>query len=204
MDKPDETIFLLQRLISDLSRVERNHHILNTDEPENDVEHSYSVAMLCWYICYKLSLELNLEKILKYALIHDFVEVYAGDVNTYASKSDRKHKIEAEVRALSRLSEDLKSFPDMVKSLAEYELKNEEEAKFVWAVDKMQSLILGDLDNWRPYKKINISYDRFLKKHHWHLDNAPEYCKEVFSEILEYCKTTYYDNPNKKGSHKTS
>lgn len=69
-----------------MSKVDRNHHILGSDRAENDVEHSYSVAILCWYLNDKLKLNLDIAKVLKYALVHDFPEVYAGDVNTFARK----------------------------------------------------------------------------------------------------------------------
>jgi len=69
----------------DLSLIERRSYVAGTDRRENDIEHSLTVAMLCWYIHDSLKLELDIAKILKYALTHDFVERYAGDVNTFAS-----------------------------------------------------------------------------------------------------------------------
>lgn len=195
MKRPDETMFTLQYLISGLSKVERNHHILGSDRSENDVKHSYTVAMLCWYLYDKLNLKLDLSKVLKYALIHDFVEVYAGDVNTFASKADRQKKIETEAIALKKLVKDLEKFPDMANKLEAYENKTDEEAEFVWIVDKIQSLILGDLDDWRPYKKKNISYGSFVEKHNEHLKNSTLNCQQIFKELFDYSKTTYYDRP---------
>ena len=93
-------MFTLQALMSDLTKIDRNHHILQSEKQENDVEHSYAVAMLCWYLHDALKLELDIAKILKYALVHDFVEVYAGDVNTFASKIARQEKIQTEAAAL--------------------------------------------------------------------------------------------------------
>lgn len=191
-------MFTLQKLTSDLTKVNRNHHILDSDKAENDVEHSYAVTLLCWYIYDKLGLSLDLGKILKYAMVHDFVEVYAGDVNTFANDTDRKKKLDNEAIALTRLTEELKSFEGMTTSLKAYEAKSDEESVFVWTVDKMQALILADLDTWRPYKKISITYESFASKHHEQLSNCSFHCKEIFSELLEYCKTTYYDQPADK------
>lgn len=198
MEKPDKTMFLLQTLISSLTKVERNHHILDSEKAENDVEHSYSVALLCWYLHDKLDLSLDLSKIIKYALIHDFVEVYAGDVNTYASDKAREEKVENERRALERLEGELGDFLDMKNLLRAYEEKKDEEAIFVWSVDKMQSLILADLDGWRPYKKVGISFDRFKAKHNEQLGACSVYLKEIFDELLQYCITTYFDSPEVK------
>ncbi len=195
MKKPDNTHFILQSLICELSKVDRNHDILGSDRAENDVEHSYSVAILCWYLNDKFKLNLDIAKVLKYALVHDFSEVYAGDVNTFASKKDRELKVAREARAIDKLSKELVKFEDFVRLLNGYDTKADDESVFVWTVDKMQALILADLDNWRPYKKINISYTSFEKKHHEQLEVCSYQCQEIFEELLVYCKSTYYDRP---------
>lgn len=191
-------MFVLQRLVSDLSKVERNHHILDSDRAENDIEHSFAVALLCWYINDKLRLNLDTGKILKYALLHDFAEVYAGDVNTFASQKDRDLKVQHEAVAVRRLGNELSYFSNFSQVLADYESRNDEESLFVWTVDKMQALILADLDGWRPYKKIAISYEVFIKKHQEQLSVCSPHTKEIFEALLEYCKTTYYDRPGEK------
>jgi len=188
-------LFSLQKLVADMSLIDRNHHILGSERAENDIEHSFTVALLCWYIHDHLSLALDLTKIFKYALVHDFAERYAGDTNTFASKEDRAKKVELEAAAIVRLSEEFGEFSDLPQTLQSYDSKSDEEALFVWTVDKMQAMILGDLDNWRPYKKISITYDSFSKKHHEHLDAGSPHCREIFEALLEYCKTTYYDRP---------
>lgn len=188
-------LFELQKLVSDLSLVERNHYRLNSDRRENDIEHSFTVALLCWHIHSKLKLQLSLEKILKYAMIHDFAERYAGDVNTFASAADRESKVVREAAAVKRLSREFTKFDDLVTTLQDYENKIDEEAEFVWAVDKMQALILGDLDNWRPYREINIDFATFCNKHGEQVLKSSPYCQEIYKDLLEYCKTTYYDRP---------
>lgn len=191
-------LFSLQKLVADLSLVERNHHILEYERAENDIEHSFTVALLCWFIHDYYHVPLDLNKILKYAIVHDFAERYAGDTNTFANAEARRKKVELERAATARLSEEFKDFRDLVKFMQGYEDKTEEEALFVWTVDKMQSLILADMDGWRPYKKINISFASFSKKHHEQLAACSPYCKEIFEALLEYCKTTYYDRPRQQ------
>lgn len=195
MKKPHPLFFSLQELISDLSLIDRDHHVLNSGRAENDIVHSFSVAMLCWFIVDEHNLKLDLNRVLKYALIHDFVERYAGDINTYASNEDRLKKVELEKAALVWLSDEFKGFPSLVEAMNAYEARSDDEALFVWTVDKLQALVLADLDNWRPYKKIGISYDRFEAKHNEQLQNCSPYCKDIFASLLEYFKTTYYDQP---------
>lgn len=198
MSDPDPLLFSLQKMLVSFSLVERNHYLAGTQRRESDVEHSFSVALLCWFIHDRYNIDLDISKILKYALAHDLVEVYAGDINTFANKEAREQKIVNEMAALKRLAGELKSFPSLVDSMHRYEDKLDDEARFVWTVDKMQALIMGELDNWRPYKELGIDYHLFSKKHAEQLENASPHLKEIFETLFEHCKATYYDQPKKE------
>jgi 5'-deoxynucleotidase YfbR-like HD superfamily hydrolase len=194
-ERPEPTLFKLQELVVGLAMVERNHHLIGQDRTENDIEHSFAVAMLAWYICQKLQLSLNVEKILKYALVHDFVERYAGDVNTFASDKARDDKAKLEEAALSRLGQEFAEFEDLVRYMNDYETKTDEESLFVWTVDKLQALVLGELDDWRPYVKVDVSYDNFVTKHSEFLTSGSPYVRKMYKTMMEYFVTTYYDRP---------
>lgn len=195
MPRPDPLFFAIQQLSIDLSLIDRNHYLAGTDRRENDVEHSMTVALLCWYIHDKYRLDLDIGKILKYALSHDFVERYAGDVNTFASTSERNDKVLREKESFNRMSNEFQGFDDMITAMREYDLKGDEESLFVWSVDKMQQLIMGGMDNWRPYAEINISYDRFAAKYAELVTKSSKYCRDIFNGLVEYSKSTYYDQP---------
>lgn len=83
----------------------------------------------------------------------------------------------------------------MVVSMQGYEVKDDEESLFVWTIDKMQPLIMGDMDHWRPYSELAITYDQFISKYAELLERSSEYNREIFEGLIEYCKTTYYDRP---------
>lgn len=195
MNKLDPVLFELQKLTNDLTKIERHHYIASETRHENDIEHSFTVALLAWYICSRYKLPLDLTKVLKYALTHDFVERYAGDVSTFASKAARNQKVKLEKIALQRLTSELVQFADLCKSLSAYDEFEDEESLFVWTVDKMQPYIMGDMDDWRPYKNEKISYEMFIGKHKEQLAACSPYGKQVFEGILEYVETTYYDRP---------
>lgn len=198
MKQPDPLLFSLQEMIIKFSLINRNHYLAGTKKKENDTEHSFSVALLCWFIHNRYNIDLDIGKILQYALAHDLVEVYAGDVNTFASESDRQKKMENEKVALTRVAKEFGDFSDMVEVMQKYEEKADEESIFVWTVDKMQALIMGDLDDWRPYKELSIDYDWFVEKHTQQLTNCSSYAKDIYSDLLKYCKSTYYDQPRNR------
>jgi 5'-deoxynucleotidase YfbR-like HD superfamily hydrolase len=195
MSRPDPLLFALQQMTVDLSLIDRSHYLVGTSRHENDIEHSLTVALLCWYIHDKYKIDLDIAKILKYAIAHDFVERYAGDTNTFASASERSAKIQREQESLERLSDEFGEFNDMVASMRNYEQKQDDESLFVWTVDKMQALIMGDMDKWRPYAELEISYDQFSAKYKELAKKSSPYCREIFEGLIEYCKSTYYDQP---------
>jgi putative hydrolase of HD superfamily len=195
MSKPDPLLFSLQQMIIDLSLIDRSHYLAKTERRENDIEHSMTVAILCWYVHDRYQIDLDIAKILKYAITHDFVERYAGDVNTFASTDERNAKVQQEQKSLDRLSGEFSTFNDMITSMQEYELKRDQESLFVWTVDKMQPLIMGDMDNWRPYAEIEITYDQFSAKYRELLEKSSKHCREIFEGLIEYSKSTYYDQP---------
>lgn len=196
MSQSDRNLTLIQQLVIDLSLIDRHHYLAKTDRRENDIEHSMSVVVLSWYFHEKVGSPLDLSKILQYAVAHDFVERYAGDVNTFASDEARTQKAKDESESLAKLSEEFRGFGSLVDIIMHgYETRTDEESLFVWTVDKMQALIMGDMDDWRPYSELSISYVKFCEKYAELLSQASPYCRDIFSELVEYSKSTYYDQP---------
>jgi len=186
----------LQQLVLDIIKVERNHYIPQTKRRENVVEHSLSLAVLCWKIFEIVRPPLDIAKILKYALVHDFTERgQANDVNTYAKDEERQIKKKIEAEELLKLSIEFKDFTDFIDKLKNYEECSDEEALFVWSVDKIQARILGSIDNWRPYKEYGIPYKQFSDKGEEILAKCSPCLKDLFSKFFEENNGTYYDRP---------
>lgn len=146
----------LQQLIADFAKVERMPELANNKKRENDVEHSFGLALTCWYLLPKIAPELNLEKVLQYALAHDLVELHAGDTFVFdhvnaASKDQR------EEQAITQLEKDWPDFPDLATFAKGYMDKLDEEARFVKAVDKLLPVIMIELNDdptifWNKHK----------------------------------------------------
>jgi len=65
--------------------------------PESIAEHTFRVAVMAWVLADRKNKKLNLEKIIKMALIHDLCEVYAGDTTPYDSILPKDKKKRQEV-----------------------------------------------------------------------------------------------------------
>ncbi len=147
----------LQQMIADFAKVERVPDLADSGRPENDVEHSFGLALTCWFLHSKIAPKLDLGKILKYALAHDIVELHAGD--TFAFGKDKAHiagKEERERAAIVRLREDWSDFSEVIDYTEKYMDKADEEAKFVKAVDKLLPLLMIELgegagEYWRKH-----------------------------------------------------
>jgi 5'-deoxynucleotidase YfbR-like HD superfamily hydrolase len=187
----------VQQLVLDIIKVERNHSIPGTNRRENVIEHTFSVTMLCWRIYEIVRPPLDMSKIFKYVLIHDFSERgYKVDVNTYASKEEKDLKKKQEAAEVKKLSTEFGNFEDFVHILNNYEKIADDEALFVWSVDKMQGIILGGIDKWRPYASYGVTYKQFCDKGDEFLARCSPYVKDIFIKLMDDSCKTYYDNPN--------
>ncbi|MDB5265813.1 MAG: metal dependent phosphohydrolase, putative hydrolase of superfamily [Parcubacteria group bacterium] len=128
------------------------------DRWENDVEHSYNLAMLGWYIVTSEKLDLNADLVIKYGMIHDLVEVYAGD--TYIYEKDASHlasKHEREAAAAVQLAETFPEFPDLHELIETYEKREDAESRFVYALDKLQPILHIYMDDGATWKEMGIT-----------------------------------------------
>lgn len=173
----------LQQLIADFAKVLRVPHLADTGRPENDVEHSFGLALTCWFLAPKIAPELSLEKILQYALAHDTVEVHAGDTFVFGPQDALDSKSAREDAAIEQIAADWPDFVELSDYARGYKDKRDEEAKFVYAVDKILPVLmvnLGEKDRfWRRHKitletqiaeKVKINTSEYV---------APYYTKMV-------------------------
>ena len=180
-----QNILKFTKLINKFQQVRRHYHANGEDRMENDVEHSYELAMLAWYIISIKKINLNLDLVIKYALVHDLVEVYAGD--TYAHTTDtelKENKIEREETALKKLRGEFTEFPEIFGLIEEYNRKENLESKFVYALDKIEPIFDIYTNNGRTWKERKITIDMIvdIKKDKVKLD--PE-IERLFYEILK-------------------
>tara|TARA_B100000508_G_scaffold75760_1_gene59039 strand:+ start:927 stop:1523 length:597 start_codon:yes stop_codon:yes gene_type:complete len=186
----------IQQLVLDIHKIERNHNIPGTEKHENVVDHCFSVSMMCWKLYNTLKPDLDFEKVLKYCLAHDFLERgLLKDVNTYADAKTREAKKEQEERELEKLEEEFTDFPDMLQTIKDYENMIDEESKFVHTIDKMQAIILGEIDDWRPYKRVGITHRQFTAKGEEFEKNCPDFLLETLREVNQHSRKTFYDQP---------
>lgn len=148
---------------NDFQRVYR--HVLVKDESrqESDMEHSYQLAMAAWYIVSSRKLRLSLDTLLRYALVHDLVEVHAGD--TYIYDPDQEvlnSKAAREAEALEKIKNDFPEFPELYEWIHAYEQKGDAESQFVYALDKILPMINIYLDGGRTWREEHVTLQMLI------------------------------------------
>lgn len=155
-----EKLLEFAKMLNLLQAVERVIRVKDQDRWENDMEHSYHLAMLAWYIVDAQKLSLNREKVFCYALAHDLVEVYAGD--TYIFSDDQQllaSKAERERLAAERLRKEFPEVPEIHEAISHYVLRDDDESRFVYALDKIEPMVKMYLDGGRTWKEMDVTLD---------------------------------------------
>ncbi len=133
--------------------------------------------------------KLDLMKILKMVLIHDIVEIDAGDVIVYDLQG-RKDIVEKENAAAKRLfgilPDDQRN--ELISLWKEFEAKETDEAKFAGAVDRMEPILLNYLNQGSIWKKNNITLKQVIERNCQIRDASPilwEYVQGIINESVE-------------------
>lgn len=157
---PDlQRILDFHALLLQLQKVKRVVHLPESHERENDTEHSYNLAMMSWFLGQYFP-ELDKNKLVQFALVHDFVEIHAGDTYIYAEQGELESKEAREKEALRLLKKEWPDFSEMTQLISDYESRGSEEAKFVYALDKIMPIIVIFLAGGYTWQKEGVGLDR--------------------------------------------
>jgi putative hydrolases of HD superfamily len=140
------------QLMLRLQDVVRAIHVPGRDNKENDVEHSYHLAMMGWYLNVSGRLGYDSDRVVRYGLIHDLAEAYAGDVSAL-DMAGRVGKHQREAAALKRITTEFPLANEIITAIHDYETLADEEAKFVYALDKLMPMVLVYLSDGRTWRE---------------------------------------------------
>lgn len=141
-DLADRLHFIYE--IDRLKAVVRRNKLADGSRNENSAEHSWHLAMVAMAMAPHAAEPVDIERVIRILLVHDIVEVDAGDVDIYDA-AGRQAKEAEEVEAADRIfallpepqATDLRNLWD------EYEARSTPEARFAYACDRLQPLMLN-------------------------------------------------------------
>jgi putative hydrolase of HD superfamily len=155
--------FILE--LDKLKSVLRQNYLLRQDRHENTAEHCWHLALMALLLVEYTESEINLGHLLELLLIHDLVEIYAGDTYCY----DEYETLDQEERE-AQAAEKLFGLLPVDQSTRLHELRNEfeegrsSEARFALSLDRLMPLLLNYYTQGRSWKEHGITADQVLAR----------------------------------------
>ncbi len=134
----------------------RRTHLSGNGRNENDAEHAWHMAVMAYVLREYSNEDIDIAKVMLMCLIHDIVEIDAGDTYAYDEiglKTQKEREEKAKERIFSLLPDDQKA--ELTSVFDEFEEYETAESKFAHAMDNLQPLILNNSNggaDWREHK----------------------------------------------------
>ena len=144
----------------------RQTHLSGGGRQENDAEHAWHMAMMIYLLKEYANEPIDLARTMMMALIHDIVEIDAGDTYAYdetamASQAERERL--AADRIFGLLPDDQRE--ELRALFEEFEAGETAEAKFARTMDNLQPLMLNNSNNGGDWREHQVTKTQIMKRH---------------------------------------
>lgn len=184
--------------IDKLKQVIRQTALTDATRQENVAEHSWHISLMALLLAEFSESAINVLRVLKMLLIHDLVEIDAGDTFLYDkiknNDKSRREKVAAE-RIFGLLPDDQAAA--YISLWREFEEGVTSESRFAKAVDAMHPVLLCYCNQGWSWKKHNLSISTVIEKKTHIRDGSKELWK-LTEELLHHAEELGYFPTNKK------
>ena len=144
----------------------RQTHLSGHGRRENDAEHAWHMAMMIYLLKEYANESFDVSKAMMMALIHDIIEIDAGDTYAYdeqglGTQKAREHR--AANRIFGLLPTDQRD--ELLSIFAEYEANVTSEARFAHAMDNFQPLLLNHSNGGADWRAHDVCLSQVMKRH---------------------------------------
>jgi 5'-deoxynucleotidase YfbR-like HD superfamily hydrolase len=176
--------FILE--IDRLKNVLRRSYLIDVDRHENSAEHSWHLALAAMVLAEHAKETIDVGKVIRLVLVHDLVEIDAGDTFIYDDAANAG-KAAREQQAANRLfgllpDEQAKSFMALWR---EFEDRQTAEAKFAFALDRLMPILHNVFTEGRSWHEHGIQQEQALTKNRPIDDGSPVLWQAVESLIKQ-------------------
>lgn len=182
--------FLIE--IDKAKNIFRRNYICDGSRRENDAEHSWHISVMAMLIKEFGPADTDISKVIKMLLVHDLVEVYAGDTYCYDKEANKGKEEREEVSAkelFGILPEDLNL--EFYGLWREFEAGKTNEAVLAGVCDKLQPLLLNYISEGGAWKENDITKKQVLER----TSSVKAYSKELWeyveAKINDACEKGY-------------
>lgn len=165
---------LSERLLKDIDfiveldkmkSVLRQTSLIDNSKRENDAEHSWHISVMALVLAEYANEKIDICKVIKMLLVHDLVEIYAGDTFCYdkqANMNKRERELKAADKIFGMLDEDKGS--ELRRLWEEFEEMKTKEAIFAASMDRLQPFFNNYYSGGGTWKKFNIPKGEVYKR----------------------------------------
>lgn len=136
----------------------RQTHLSGHGRNENDAEHAWHMAIMAYILKEYSNEPIDIARVMLMCLIHDIVEIDAGDTYAYDAenlKTQKAREDAAKDRIFSLLPKEQKE--ELIQLFDEFEAFQTAESKFAHAMDNLQPLMLNNSNGGGDWKEHNVS-----------------------------------------------
>ncbi len=186
MDLRLEKQFDFLREIDKEKLIGRQTYLADASRKENDAEHAWHMAIMAYLLREYSNREIDIAKTMMMLLIHDIVEIDAGDTYAYdeqAHLDKREREEKAADRIFGLLPEDQqKELRDLWE---EFEAWETPEAKFAHTMDNVQPVMLNDASNGKAWVEHGVHISQILKRNARTAEGSEALWEHAYSNLIE-------------------
>lgn len=166
--------------------IKRQTYLSDGEHKENDAEHAWHMAVMALILSEYSNEKIDLLKTISMILIHDVVEIDAGDTYAY-DEEGKKTQEEREKKAADRLFGILpKEQGEYFKKLwYEFEERKTPEAKFARAMDCIQPLMLNDATDGKSWREHGVHLSQVLERNSGTHTGSEELWEYVYKNLIQ-------------------
>ena len=168
--------------IDKVKNIFRQTYLADGTRKENDAEHSWHIALMAVLLKEYVSEDVDVAKVMTMVLLHDLVEIDAGDTYAYDSegaKSKREREVKAADRIFGILPEDQGMY--FRELWEEFEAYETPDAKYAHLLDNFQPLLLNDASGGRSWNEHGVHKSQIYKRN----EKVQETSEEIWNTIQE-------------------
>ena len=153
------------REIDKEKQIFRQTYVSDATRKENDAEHAWHMAIMAYLLREYANEAVDIGKVMLMCLIHDVVEIDAGDTYAYDTESLKTQKARedaAKERIFSLLPDDQKA--ELIALFDEFEAYETPESKFAHVMDNLQPLLLNNSNGGSDWREHAVTSKQVYKR----------------------------------------
>ena len=163
----------------------RQNHLADNSRRENDAEHAWHMAVMAYLFREYANEDIDISKVTLMCLIHDVVEIEAGDTYAYdeeAKKSQREREDIAKKHIFGMLPSD--QGRELEALFDEFEAQETAEARFAKAMDNLQPVLLHEANGGEDWKEHEVTKEQIMRRQE-KTRHGSEELFEVIKDIID-------------------